>query len=108
MKNLEIGYLPSNKVALLERGKLRGRAVTLMVKEDSFNFGAYAIYGRNTSVLRKLEKKLDIHINWRNELLVPRASKRAAAQELKWTIIYNRQPSSPRDRVMVAYSCVKK
>jgi hypothetical protein len=85
-RNRLLAYIKSYPV---RKGKLRGRAVTLTVKGVSFNFGAYAIYGRNTSVLRKLEKKLDIHINWRDELVVPRASKRAAAQELKWTIIYN-------------------
>ncbi|MFC3882259.1 phytoene desaturase family protein [Bacillus songklensis] len=54
------------KVTLLERGKLGGRAVTLMIKGFSFNFGAHAIYGRDTSFLRKLEKELNIHINWRD------------------------------------------
>ncbi|WP_062197485.1 phytoene desaturase family protein [Massilibacterium senegalense] len=54
------------KVALLEKGAIGGRAVTLTIKDFSFNFGAHAIYGRDTSILRKLEKELDIHINWRD------------------------------------------
>jgi 15-cis-phytoene desaturase len=54
------------KVALLELGNLGGRAVTLKIKNFSFNFGAHAIYGRDTSVLRTLEKELGIHIDWRD------------------------------------------
>jgi 15-cis-phytoene desaturase len=54
------------KVVVLERGNLGGRAVTLKIKGFAFNFGAHAIYGRDTSVLRKLEKELDIRIDWRD------------------------------------------
>lgn len=54
------------KVILLERASLGGRAVTMNLKGFSFNFGAHAIYGRDSSVLRKLEKELDIQINWRD------------------------------------------
>jgi 15-cis-phytoene desaturase len=54
------------KVAILERGALGGRAVTLNIKGFSFNFGAHAIYGRDTSVLKTLEKELGIHIDWRD------------------------------------------
>jgi len=54
------------KVALLERGALGGRAVTLKIKGFNFNFGAHAIYGRDTSVLRTLEKELDLHIDWQD------------------------------------------
>lgn len=54
------------KVALLERGKLGGRAVTIPLKGFNFNFGAHAIYGRDTSVLRKFEKELKIHIDWKD------------------------------------------
>ncbi len=49
---------------MLERGNLGGRAVTLKIKDFSFNFGAHAIYGRDTSILRTMEKELGIHIDW--------------------------------------------
>ncbi|WP_047150484.1 phytoene desaturase family protein [Aneurinibacillus tyrosinisolvens] len=54
------------KVALLERGNLGGRAVTLKIKNFAFNFGAHAIYGRDSSKLRKFEKELGIHIDWQD------------------------------------------
>ncbi|MEW9670547.1 phytoene desaturase family protein [Ammoniphilus sp. 3BR4] len=54
------------KVAVLERGALGGRAVTLNIKGFAFNFGAHAIYGRDTSILSQLETKLGIHIDWRD------------------------------------------
>lgn len=61
-------YLASKgkKIALLERGALGGRAVTLKIKGFNFNFGAHAIYGRDTSVLSTLEKELGLHIDWRD------------------------------------------
>ncbi|MFY0546207.1 phytoene desaturase family protein [Brevibacillus sp. H7] len=61
-------YLSSRgkKIALLERGALGGRAVTLKIKGFNFNFGAHAIYGRDTSVLRTFEKELDLHIDWQD------------------------------------------
>jgi 15-cis-phytoene desaturase len=61
-------YLSSRgkKIALLERGALGGRAVTLKIKGFNFNFGAHAIYSRDTSVLRTLEKELDLHIDWQD------------------------------------------
>jgi len=40
------------------REEISGRAVTLTVKGGSFHFGAYAIYGRNPSVLHKLVKRV--------------------------------------------------
>ncbi|WCK54703.1 FAD-dependent oxidoreductase [Aneurinibacillus sp. Ricciae_BoGa-3] len=52
------------KVALVERGNLGGRAVTLRIKDFAFNFGAHAIYGRDTSVLRTLKKEIGINIGW--------------------------------------------
>lgn len=54
------------KVLVLERGILGGRAVTLNLKGFKFNFGAHAIYGRDTSTLRILEKELGIDIGWRD------------------------------------------
>lgn len=54
------------KVALLERGMVGGRAVTLKLKGFSFNFGAHAIYGRDTSKLRQFERELGINIDWRD------------------------------------------
>jgi 15-cis-phytoene desaturase len=54
------------KVVVLERGNLGGRAVTLKIKGFSFNFGAHAIYGRDSSVLHKFEKELGINIDWRD------------------------------------------
>ncbi|WP_139488708.1 phytoene desaturase family protein [Brevibacillus dissolubilis] len=54
------------KVAVLERGALGGRAVTLKIKGFNFNFGAHAIYGRDTSVLRMLQKLLDLKIDWQD------------------------------------------
>lgn len=54
------------KVILLERGALGGRAVTLKIKGFNFNFGAHAIYGRDTSVLRRLEEELGLAIDWRD------------------------------------------
>lgn len=61
-------YLASKgkKIALLERGALGGRAVTLKIKGFNFNFGAHAIYGRDTSVLSTLEKELGLNIEWRD------------------------------------------
>lgn len=61
-------YLASKgkKILLLERGSLGGRAVTLKIKDFSFNFGAHAIYGRDTSILRFLERELGIKIEWRD------------------------------------------
>lgn len=61
-------YLASRgkKVALLERGKLGGRAVTLPIKGFNFNFGAHAIYGRDSSVLQTFEKELKLHIDWKD------------------------------------------
>ncbi len=61
-------YLSSRgkKIALLERGALGGRAVTLKIKGFNFNFGAHAIYSRDTSVLRTFEKELDLHIDWQD------------------------------------------
>lgn len=52
------------KVALLERGKLGGRAMTIQLKGYQFNFGAHAIYARDTSYLTKLEKELALDIHW--------------------------------------------
>ncbi|WP_134701274.1 FAD-dependent oxidoreductase [Ammoniphilus sp. YIM 78166] len=54
------------KVAIVERGALGGRAVTLHIKGFAFNFGAHAIYGRDTSTLCRLEKELGLHIDWRD------------------------------------------
>ncbi|GIQ69031.1 hypothetical protein XYCOK13_18550 [Xylanibacillus composti] len=54
------------KVLVLERGNLGGRAVTLNIKDFKFNFGAHAIYGRDSSTLRLFEKELGIHIAWRD------------------------------------------
>lgn len=54
------------KVILLERGALGGRAVTLKIKGFSFNFGAHAIYARDSSVLQRFEKELGLHIDWRD------------------------------------------
>jgi phytoene dehydrogenase-like protein len=54
------------KVLLLELGNLGGRAVTLKIKGFSFNFGAHAIYGRDTSVLKLFEKELGIQIDWKD------------------------------------------
>ncbi|NGQ95227.1 NAD(P)/FAD-dependent oxidoreductase [Brevibacillus sp. SYP-B805] len=54
------------KVAVLERGVLGGRAVTLPIKGFHFNFGAHAIYGRDTSMLRYFEKELGLSIDWRD------------------------------------------
>ncbi|SER47491.1 phytoene desaturase family protein [Salipaludibacillus aurantiacus] len=52
------------KVALLERGKLGGRAMTIKLKGYQFNFGAHAIYARDTSYLTKMEKELGLNIHW--------------------------------------------
>ncbi|GAA0354528.1 phytoene desaturase family protein [Bacillus horti] len=54
------------KVVVLERATLGGRAVTINMKGFAFNFGAHAIYGRDSSYLRRLEKELDIQIDWRD------------------------------------------
>ncbi|WP_134686955.1 phytoene desaturase family protein [Brevibacillus migulae] len=54
------------KVAVLERGVLGGRAVTLPIKGFHFNFGAHAIYGRDTSMLRTFEKELGLSIQWQD------------------------------------------
>ncbi|ALC92195.1 phytoene dehydrogenase [Bacillus sp. FJAT-18017] len=54
------------KVLVLERGNLGGRAVTLKIKGFSFNFGSHAIYGRDVSILKKIEKELGLTIDWRD------------------------------------------
>ncbi|WP_428912526.1 FAD-dependent oxidoreductase [Niallia sp. Krafla_26] len=54
------------KVLVLERGRLGGRAITMNLKGFKFNFGAHAIYGRDTSTLKNIEKELDIRIGWRD------------------------------------------
>ena len=54
------------KVLVLERGQLGGRAVTMNIKGFSFNFGSHAIYGRDVSILKKMEKELDLKIDWRD------------------------------------------
>ncbi|WP_416149597.1 phytoene desaturase family protein [Salipaludibacillus sp. HK11] len=52
------------KVVLLERGKLGGRAMTIQLKGYQFNFGAHAIYARDTSYLTKIEEELNLDIQW--------------------------------------------
>jgi 15-cis-phytoene desaturase len=54
------------KVTLIERGQIGGRAVTLNLKGFSFNFGAHAIYGRDTSILHQFQKELSLDIDWRD------------------------------------------
>ncbi|WP_232697215.1 phytoene desaturase family protein [Brevibacillus daliensis] len=69
LAGLSAGALLSSKgkkVALLERGMLGGRAVTLSIKGFNFNFGAHAIYARDSSVLRTFEDKLGLHIDWQD------------------------------------------
>lgn len=56
----------NKKVLVLERGNLGGRAVTMKLKGFSFNFGSHAIYGRDLSILKKLEKELGLQIDWRD------------------------------------------
>ncbi|MGZ4106445.1 MAG: phytoene desaturase family protein [Tumebacillaceae bacterium] len=52
-------------VTLLEKApKLGGRAVTIPLKGFDFNFGAHAIYSRDSSYIRKLEKELQLDIGW--------------------------------------------
>ncbi|MFC4767792.1 phytoene desaturase family protein [Effusibacillus consociatus] len=52
-------------VTLLEKApKLGGRAITIPLKGFAFNFGAHAIYSRDSSYIRKLEKELDLQIGW--------------------------------------------
>ncbi|WP_081857163.1 phytoene desaturase family protein [Tumebacillus flagellatus] len=54
-------------VKLLEKApKLGGRAVTIPLKGFNFNFGAHAIYTRDSSYIRKLERELGITVNWRD------------------------------------------
>jgi 15-cis-phytoene desaturase len=53
------------KVTLLEKApKNGGRAVTIPLKGFSFNFGAHAIYARDSSYIRKLQKELGLQIGW--------------------------------------------
>lgn len=53
------------QVKLLEKAaKLGGRAITIPLKGFNFNFGAHAIYTRDSSYLRKMERELGIKINW--------------------------------------------
>ncbi|NEU30924.1 NAD(P)/FAD-dependent oxidoreductase [bacterium LRH843] len=52
------------KVLLLERGNPGGRAFTLNVRGFKINYGAHAIYGRDTSILGKFESELGIKIEW--------------------------------------------
>ncbi|WP_018132008.1 phytoene desaturase family protein [Effusibacillus pohliae] len=52
-------------VTLLEKApKLGGRAITIPLKGFAFNFGAHAIYSRDSSYIRKLEKELGLDIGW--------------------------------------------
>jgi protoporphyrinogen oxidase len=52
-------------VTLLEKApKLGGRAITIPLKGFEFNFGAHAIYSRDSSYIRKLEKELGLQIGW--------------------------------------------
>ncbi|ARU61600.1 phytoene dehydrogenase [Tumebacillus avium] len=52
-------------VTLLEKApKLGGRAVTIPLKGFDFNFGAHAIYSRDSSYIRKLQKELQLNIGW--------------------------------------------
>jgi 15-cis-phytoene desaturase len=54
-----------HEVTLLEKApKLGGRAVTIPLKGFDFNFGAHAIYSRDSSYIRKLEKELCLRIGW--------------------------------------------
>ncbi|SDY58759.1 Phytoene dehydrogenase-related protein [Evansella caseinilytica] len=52
------------KVAVIERGKLGGRAMTINMKGFQFNFGAHAIYGRDKSYLTLMEKELQLKLYW--------------------------------------------
>lgn len=52
------------KVALVERGKLGGRAMTIKLKGFQFNFGAHAIYARDKSYLTTMEKEMNLDITW--------------------------------------------
>lgn len=52
------------KVAVIERGKLGGRAMTIKLKGFQFNFGAHAIYGRDQSYLTKIEQELGLKLYW--------------------------------------------
>ncbi|MBU9724061.1 MULTISPECIES: phytoene desaturase family protein [Bacillaceae] len=52
------------KVALIERGKLGGRAMTINMKGFQFNFGAHAIYGRDQSYLTRMEQDLGLKLYW--------------------------------------------
>ncbi|WP_236838530.1 phytoene desaturase family protein [Caldalkalibacillus salinus] len=54
------------KVLVLERGNIGGRAITLNIKDFNFNFGAHAIYGRDSSTLHLFEEELGINIGWRD------------------------------------------
>jgi phytoene dehydrogenase-like protein len=54
------------KVALLEKGKVGGRAITANLKGFTFNFGAHAIYGKDVSIISVLEKELNLHIEWKS------------------------------------------
>ncbi|UCZ54654.1 FAD-dependent oxidoreductase [Bacillus shivajii] len=52
------------KVALIESGKLGGRATVMNLKGFQFNYGAHAIYGRDQSYLTTLEKELKLNLYW--------------------------------------------
>lgn len=53
------------QVTLIEKApKTGGRAVTIPLKGFDFNFGAHAIYSRDSSYIRKLEKELSLDIGW--------------------------------------------
>ncbi|SFJ09915.1 phytoene desaturase family protein [Thermoflavimicrobium dichotomicum] len=55
------------RVTLLEKSpKLGGRAITIPMKGFNFNFGAHAIYARDISVLSKLEKEINLKVDWKN------------------------------------------
>lgn len=54
------------KVVVLEKGMLGGRAITIDLKGFSFNFGAHAIYAKDTSALNTIEKELGLQLEWKS------------------------------------------
>lgn len=54
----------NKKVCLIEKSILGGRGITLDMKGFKYNFGAHAVYGLDQSIWSKLQKDLNLNVEW--------------------------------------------
>lgn len=52
------------RTLLLEKSVLGGRSMSVSLKGYTFNLGAHAVYGRDRTVLPKVEKELGLSLSW--------------------------------------------